>query len=116
MFKKKGDAAVLAKLGEAPAPFSDIGQRLHRIITESGPGLEPVVRWGLVFYQRSGEDICYIKPDKDFIVFGVGEALNPAWEDGATIHPVAWTVTSLDAATEDRIGALVAKAAGQPNP
>jgi hypothetical protein len=116
MFNKKGDAAVLAKLGDAPAPFGEIGQRLHRIITESGPELEPVVRWGLAFYVQGGVDTCYIKPDKHFIVFGVGEALNPAREDGANMHPVAWTVTSLDSATEERIGALVKQAAGQPNP
>lgn len=112
MFKKKGDDAVLAKLGDAPAPFGEIGQRLHRIITDSGPELEPVVRWGLAFYVKDGEDICYIKPDKSFIVFGVGEALNPAREDGATMHPVAWTVTSVDAATEERIGSLVRGAVG----
>ena len=116
MFKKKGDAAVLDKLGDAPAPFDEIGQRLHAIITESGPQLEPVVRWGLAFYVQGGKDICYIKPDKDFIVFGVGELLNPAPEDGANMHPVAWTVTSLDAATEDRIRVLVKQAAAQPNP
>ena len=116
MFKKKGDAAVLAKLGDAPAPFGEMGQRLHRIVSASGPGLEPVVRWGLAFYVKDGEDICYIKPDKDFLVFGVAEGLNPARDDGANMHPVAWTVTSLDAATEEEIGVLVKKAAGQHNP
>jgi hypothetical protein len=116
MFKKKGDAAVLAKLGDAPVPFSEIGQRLHRVISESGPQLEPVVRWGVAFYVKDGEDICYLKPDKNFLVFGVGEGLNPAREDGAHMHPVAWTVTSLDAATEERVSALVKKAVGQPSP
>ena len=113
MFKKKGDEAVLAKLGDAPAPYNEIGQRLHRIITDSGPELEPVVRWGLAFYVKDGEDVCYIKPDKNFIVFGVAETLNPAREDGANLHPVAWTVTSLDAATEERISGLVRTAVGQ---
>jgi hypothetical protein len=47
MFTKKGgDAAVLAKLGDAPAQYGEIGQRLHRIIRESAPSLEPIVRWG----------------------------------------------------------------------
>jgi hypothetical protein len=32
------------------------------------------------------------------------------------MHPVAWTVTSLDAATEETISALVRKAVGRPNP
>lgn len=116
MFKKKGDEAVLAKLGDAPAPFDEIGKGLHRVITEAGPDLEPVLRWGLAFYVKDGEDICYIKLDKDFIVFGVGEGLNPAREDGASMHPVAWTVTSLDAATEHRIGELVGKATARSNP
>lgn len=46
MFTKKGDAAVLAKLGDAAAPYREIGERLHRIIRKSAPSLEPIVRWG----------------------------------------------------------------------
>lgn len=59
---------------------------------------------------KDGKDICYIKPDKDFIAFGIGEVVNPAREEGAHMHPVAWTITSLDAATEAKIRALVEKA------
>ena len=66
MFTKKGDAAVLAKLGDAPDQYREIGERLHAIIRESAPSLEPIVRWGLPFYVKAGKDICYIKPDKDF--------------------------------------------------
>src|SRR5690606_18914299 len=111
MFAKKGDAAVLAKLDSAPMQYREIAKRLHDIIRESAPSLQPVVRWGLAFYTKDGQDICYIKPDKDYLAFGFGEAVNPAREEGAHMHPVAWTITSLDAATEDRIRALVRKAA-----
>lgn len=38
--------------------------------------------------------------------------MNPSYEEGAHMHPVAWTITSLDDATEQRIRELVAKAAG----
>lgn len=110
MFTKKGDAAVLAKLGEAPAPYREIGERLHRIIRESAPSLEPIVRWGLPFYVKDGKDVCYIKPGKGFIAFGFAEVVNPAREAGADMHPVAWTLTALGAATEARIRALVTKA------
>jgi hypothetical protein len=34
MFTKKGDAAVLAKLGDAPAQYREIGERFHSIIRE----------------------------------------------------------------------------------
>ncbi len=56
---------VLAKLGQAPAQYREIGERLHRIIRESAPTLEPIVRWGLPFYVKDGKDVCYIKPDKN---------------------------------------------------
>jgi len=111
MFTKKGDAAVLTKLGDAPTQYREIGQRLHALIRESAPSLEPIVRWGLLFYQKDGKDICYIKPNKDFIAFGFGEAVNPTQSEGASMHPVAWTLTSLDDTAEAEIRALVKKAA-----
>lgn len=110
MFTKKGDAAVMAKLGEAPAQYREIGQRLHGLIRENAPSLEPIVRWGLPFYVKDGTDICYIKTGKDFIAFGFGEAVNPAYEDSAHMHPVVWNITSLDAATEAKISGLIKKA------
>jgi len=110
MFTKKGDAAVLAKLGEAPVPYREIGQRLHGLVRENAPSLEPIVRWGLPFYVKDGKDICYIKTGKDFIAFGFGEALNPAREEGVNMHPVVWNVTSLEPATEAKISELIKKA------
>lgn len=112
MFAKKGDKAVLAKLDGAPERYREIAKRLHAIVRESAPSLQPVVRWGLAFYTKDGTDVCYIKPDKDYLAFGFSEVVNPAREEGAHMHPVAWTLTSLDPATEERIRALVEKAAG----
>ena len=111
LFTKKGDDAVLAKLAEAPPQYREIGERLHRIVKESAPTLEPIVRWGLPFYTKGGKDVCYIKPDKDFIAFGFAEATNPSREPGASMHPVAWTFTALDAPTEAKVRQLVKKAA-----
>src|SRR5690606_5222281 len=110
MFTKKGDEAVLAKLRGAPAQYREIAERLHGIMRETAPSLEPVVRWGLAFYVKDGKDVCYIKPDKEYLAFGFSEVVNPAREEGANMHPVAWTISSLDAATEDRVRELVKKA------
>lgn len=107
MFAKKGDSAVLAKLGQAPAPYREIGERVHAIIRESAPTLEPILRWGIPFYTRGGEDVCYIKSGENFLAFGFGEAINPAYEAGASMHPVVWNITALDPATEARIAELV---------
>ncbi|MCA1818605.1 MAG: DUF1801 domain-containing protein [Thermoplasmatota archaeon] len=109
LFTKKGDDAVLAKLAEAPAQYREIGERLHRVVRDNAPSLEPVVRWGLAFYTKDGKDVCYIKTDPKFIAFGFAETAAPT--EGANMHPVAWTITSLDKATEAKIGALVKKAA-----
>jgi hypothetical protein len=100
----------MAKLGESPAQYREIGLRLHGLIRENAPSLEPIVRWGLPFYVKGGTDICHIKTGKDFIAFGFGEAVNPAYEDSAYMHPVVWNITSLDAATEARISGLIKKA------
>ena len=45
------------------------------------------------------------------IAFGFAETVNPSQQEGATMHPVAWTLTSLDKATEAKLSALVKKAA-----
>ena len=111
MFGKKGEAAVLAKLADAPAPYGEIGAQLHRIIRENAPSLEPLLRWGIPFYDRGGEDICYINAGTEFIAFGFGETVNPAFLEGTHMHPLVWNITSLDAEAEETIAALVRKAA-----
>lgn len=110
MFGKKGETAVLAKLAQAEAPYREIGERLHALIREHAPALEPILRWGIPFYARNGEDVCYIKSDKGFLVFGFGESINPGFVEGEGMHPVVWSITALDAASEARIVELLKKA------
>ncbi|WP_314149665.1 DUF1801 domain-containing protein [uncultured Leifsonia sp.] len=112
MFSKKGDAAALANLAGAPAPYREIAERLHAIIRETAPALEPVVRWGLPFYVRDGKDVCYIKTGADFLAFGFGEDVNPAYREGASMHPIVWNITALDPETEATLRELIRKAAG----
>jgi hypothetical protein len=83
---------------------------LFLVVPSFMQGPKAIVRWGLPFYVKNGKDICYIKLDKDFIALGFGGDVNPAREEGAHMHPVAWTLTSLDAATEAKIRALVKRA------
>lgn len=112
MFKKTGDEVVLAKVADAPEQFRGVAERLHQIIRETAPSLEPTLRWGIPFYVKDGQDVCYIKVDEEFIAFGFGEVANPTRDEGGHMHPVAWTISSLDDESEARIAALVKKAAG----
>lgn len=111
VFTKKGEAAVLANIASMPPQHRELAERLHRVIRENGPSLEPVVRWGLAFYRKDGKDVCYLKSGDGFLAFGFAEVVTATREDGASMHPVAWVVTTLDKATEARVGALVRKAA-----
>ena len=74
--------------------------------------LEPVVRWGLPFYVRDGKDVCYIKTGADFLAFGFGEDVNPAYREGASMHPIVWNITALDPETEATLRELLRKAVG----
>jgi hypothetical protein len=94
-----------ANLGESPAEYREIRQCLDGLARENALSLESIVRWGLPFYVNDGVDICFINPGKDFVAFGFGEVLNSArW--GATRFPSFGNITSLDAATEAKVGEL----------
>jgi hypothetical protein len=108
----KGEAAVLAKIRAMPAPYGEMGERLHRAILQSAPTLEPVWRWGMPIYRQDGEDVCFMRATK-IMQFGFSERAKLTAEGGAPMQPMVWWLTSLDKATEARIGALVRNATSQ---
>jgi hypothetical protein len=107
----KGEAAVLAKIAAMPAPYAEMGARLHRVIMQSAPSLEPVWRWGMPIYRKDGEDVCFMRATK-IMQFGFSEKANLPPDDAAPMQAMVWSLSSLDAATEAKIGALVRKATG----
>jgi hypothetical protein len=112
---QKKAAAVLAKIAKMPAPFGEIGQRLHATILESAPGLEPTWKWGLPFYRKDGKDFCYFRPEGGrYMAFGFSGEAKLSRDAGARDELIAcaWFFASMDEATQARIGQMVRQGYG----
>jgi len=107
-----GESAVLAKIGEMPAPDRALGERLHAIIKASAPALSPKLWYGMPAYAKDGKVVCCFQPAHKFktryATFGFNDSAN--LDEGA-LWPVAFALTELTAAEEAKIAALVKKAA-----
>lgn len=115
--KKKTDdaAAVLAKIADWPAPFAEIGRRIHDIVLENVPELRARLWYGGCGFARgSGPVLCFVRVDDGVMSFGLTEKATLARDEDATdlLIPSAWYVTELDGATEQRIATIARKAAG----
>jgi hypothetical protein len=110
--KADGEAAVLAKIAEMPAPYRAMGERLHEIIMTSVPGLTPRTWYGMPAYAKEGKVLCFFRADK-YMTFGLTEDANFTLEEGAThqLMEYAWFFTALDDATEAKLSAIVRKGA-----
>jgi hypothetical protein len=106
--KADGEAAVLEKIAAMPVPYRAIGERLHEIITKSVPGLTPRTWYGMPAYAKDGTVVCFFRADK-YMTLGFTEDANLTREEGAPHQLVAsaYRISTLDAATEAKIGALV---------
>ena len=110
--KADGESAVLAKIGEMPAPDRALGERLHAIIKASAPTLSPKLWYGMPAYAREGKIVCFFQPASKFktryATLGFNDSANL---DDGSMWPVAFALKELTAAEEAKLAALVQKAA-----
>jgi hypothetical protein len=106
-----GEAATLAKIAEMPEPFRTMGERLHAIITRSAPGLRPTTWYGMPAYEKDGKVVCFFRGGDKFkeryMTLGFNQEANL---DEGHLWPVAFALTEVTAADEERIAALVRRA------
>ena len=111
--KADDEAALLAKIAEMPDPDRGMATRLHAIITAAVPTLAPRLWYGMPAYAKDGKVVCFFQSAQKFnaryATFGFNDT---AALDEGTMWPTSFALTSLTAADETRIGALVQKAAG----
>jgi uncharacterized protein YdhG (YjbR/CyaY superfamily) len=106
------ERAVLDKIAEMPEPDRAIAERLHAIIKASAPSLAPKTWYGMPAYARDGKVVCYFtsahKFNSRYATFGFNDTAN--LDEGA-MWPTSFALKELTAAVEERISALVKKAA-----
>ncbi|QFZ20904.1 iron chaperone [Saccharothrix syringae] len=111
--KADGEADVLAKIAEMAEPDRVLAERVHAIVTANAPELAPKLWYGMPAYARDGKVVCFFQSAAKFkaryatLGFNDGARL-----DEGTVWPTAFALTTLTAADEERIGALVKRAAG----
>ncbi len=109
-----GTAAVIERIAQLRA-FQTVASRLHEVIMEAAPELQPRLWYGMPGYakSRSGPVICFFRVDDDqFVTFGLTEKANLELDEDAAaqLRASAWFLTDPDEPTESRIATIVTKA------
>jgi uncharacterized protein YdhG (YjbR/CyaY superfamily) len=112
--KADGERAVLAKIAEMPETDRAMAERLHAIVKASAPELSPKTWYGMPAYaKKDGKVVCHFQSAQKFntryATFGFSDKAN--LDEGA-MWPTSFALKELTAAAEERIGALVKRAAG----
>jgi uncharacterized protein YdhG (YjbR/CyaY superfamily) len=109
--KADGESDVLAAIAEMAPPDRAMGERLHAIITASAPALSPRLWYGMPAYARGGKVVCFFRGAQKFKERYMTLGFNPeANLDDGHLWPIAFALTELTPAEEERVGALVKKA------
>ena len=110
--KADDEAAVLAAIAAMPEPYRAMGERLHALIKASAPALSPKTWYGMPAYaNKDGKVVCFFRGADKFkeryMTLGFNDA---AKLDEGSLWPIAFALTALTAAEEDKIGTIVKKA------
>jgi uncharacterized protein YdhG (YjbR/CyaY superfamily) len=105
--------ACLDKIAEMPESDRVIAERVHAIVTETGPDLSVKTWYGMPAYARDGKVLCFFKPAEKFKVryATLGFTDQAALDDG-NVWPTEYAITTLAAQDEKALKALVEKALG----
>jgi uncharacterized protein YdhG (YjbR/CyaY superfamily) len=108
--KADGEKDVLAKIAEMPESDRAMAERIHAVIKASAPTLSPKLWYGMPAYAKDGKVVCFFQAAEKFksryATFGFND---DAHLDEGAMWPTSWALTTLTAADEARIGALVKK-------
>ena len=108
-----GETDVQAAIAAMPDDDRVMAARIHEIVSATAPDLVPRTYYGMPGFARDGKVICFFQSKAKFKVRYCTLGFQPdARLDEGKMWPVAYALTSLTAADEKRIAALVKKAVG----
>lgn len=107
-----GQSALLAAIAEMHGSDRTLGKRIHEIVQASAPALSPKTWYGMPAYaNQDGKIVCFFQPAEKFkaryATFGFNDSANL---DEGTMWAVAFALTELTPAVENKISALVKQA------
>jgi uncharacterized protein YdhG (YjbR/CyaY superfamily) len=111
--KADGEREVLAKIAAMQAPDRVMAERVHAIIKANVPALSPKTWYGMPAYARDDQVVCFFQAAQKFKAryASLGFSDNAKLDEGR-MWSTSFALTELTAAEEDRIAALVKRAAG----
>lgn len=111
--KKSGLDDLLEKIAEMPDDDRVLAERIHQIVTDNAPHLEPKTWYGFPAYALEGKVLCFFQPAAKFkapyATFGFNEAKNL---DNGEIWISSFGLSTITPAGEKQIVELLTKAAG----
>ena len=110
--KVKEFEACIAAIEALEGTDRAVAQRLHVIVLEEAPQLDPKTWYGFPTYAKEGKNIVFYQPATKFGTrYGsIGFEENANLDDGA-MWPVAFAVTEMTDGVEQRLRELVRQAA-----
>lgn len=111
--KPDGAAEMLAKITAMGDSDRGLAERLHAIVTRVAPGLTPKTYYGMPAWAKDGKIVCFFQPADKFKARYATLGFNDtARLDEGSVWPTSFALTTLTAADEKMIAALIRRAAG----
>ena len=104
--------AVLDKIAELSKSDREMAEAVHAVVTAAAPELTPRLWYGMPAYAKAGKVVCFFQPATKFKARYATLGFNdPATLDDGNMWPTAYALTTVNAAEEKKIAALVKRAA-----
>ena len=112
--KKEREAqACLDAIAALEGTDRAVAERLHAVVTEEAPQLEPKTWYGFPSYAREGKVVVFYQPGSKFGTrYGTVGFSEDARLDDGVFWPAAYAVLAVDDEVERQLRELVRRAAG----
>ncbi len=110
--REAGLQDLLEKIGEMPEPDRGLAEKIHAIVSEHAPELDPKTWYSFPAYARDGKVLIFFQPAAKFEAryATLGFQDNANLDDG-TFWATSYAVTDITPTVEKQLIALVKKAA-----
>jgi uncharacterized protein YdhG (YjbR/CyaY superfamily) len=109
------EQTVLEKIAEMPEDDRAMAMRVHELVKATAPELSPRTWYGMPAYAKNGSVVCFFQGAHKFksryATLGFSDK---AMLDDGSMWPISYALTSLTAAEEKKIAALIKRATAEP--